>query len=796
MKLIFPFLILFTIYYSLFTPVASATVSCTATVSPSTVYTGSNDTYTISLTNSSSESINWVRVTVPSLVYWQIDTFSNPSGWTGTNTNDEYITYTGGSISASGSLSISLVAGTGDDPTVSTAWTVQVSDDAGGASPVSCTGSLGTSVVAAAAAPAISNISVSDITDSEAKFTWTTNVAANSIVQYGTSTSYGSTKTDSTSTTSHSVTLTGLSTNTTYHYKLQSTGSSGTTGESSDGTFFTSKQQSTTVTITTADSTAPVLSVPTDTSIPFPTPPTVSGTATDNIGVTIVEYSITGGNIYTKATLASAGAQSSAFNFTLPKLADGTYTLKIRARDAAANTGNYKDIKFTIDTTGPIAKLTTDLSRPFTSSPKTTGSVTDPAGVSTVEYSIDAGISFSPAILTKNTFTFVPPALDDGNYPIQIRATDSVGNSQLSTDNWQLVIDRLPPKIAHATLTLDSTPLFPDSSGIYLAPAGAALVLSVSIIGGPVSASLSLDPDHTFSLSPQPDQNYWQTTIPDPQVGQYDLVLDSTDGAANHTRKSLGSLNVLPRGRILSAAGSIPTSAHLTLFKADPTSNTFSPYLTPPTPQDSYFFLLPTGKYYLQVSSPGFQSSLSEIFDLSVPTFITQDITLTPLSSLNLWARFLALFHPPTFMAPPPRPPSPSAESPSPFPEFYLTTGSNSPPFTHLALRGSPTLVSVLDPNSSLGPYLLLQLKDLNASHPDLHQVIILPQATIESAEILKSRASLPFPVLADPDNILADSLGYFASPTHYFLNNQAVIIHTHSSYLSAPALSNLLSYY
>jgi hypothetical protein len=49
---------------------------------------------------------------------------------------------------------------------------------------------------------------------------WTTNPAGNSRVDYGTTTAYGSNVTDATSVTDHHLTISGLTANTTYHYKV------------------------------------------------------------------------------------------------------------------------------------------------------------------------------------------------------------------------------------------------------------------------------------------------------------------------------------------------------------------------------------------------------------------------------------------------------------------------------------------------------------------------------------------------------------------------------------------------
>lgn len=87
--------------------------------------------------------------------------------------------------------------------------------------------------------PVISNVQASGITASAATITWTTDEASDSVVEYGLTTSYGSTASNATDVTSHSIPLSGLSANTLYHYRVKSTDVAGNTATSGDHTFQT-----------------------------------------------------------------------------------------------------------------------------------------------------------------------------------------------------------------------------------------------------------------------------------------------------------------------------------------------------------------------------------------------------------------------------------------------------------------------------------------------------------------------------------------------------------------------------
>ena len=87
--------------------------------------------------------------------------------------------------------------------------------------------------------PTISAVSVSALTATSATVGWATNESASSLVAYGTTTAYGSSVTDPTLVTSHSLTLNSLTCNTTYHYQITSAVAPGTSATTADATFFT-----------------------------------------------------------------------------------------------------------------------------------------------------------------------------------------------------------------------------------------------------------------------------------------------------------------------------------------------------------------------------------------------------------------------------------------------------------------------------------------------------------------------------------------------------------------------------
>ncbi len=87
--------------------------------------------------------------------------------------------------------------------------------------------------------PVISAVASSSISASGATITWTTDESSSSVVEYGLTTSYGSTTTGTNGVTSHSVPLTGLAANTVYHYRVKSADAAGNLATSIDHSFQT-----------------------------------------------------------------------------------------------------------------------------------------------------------------------------------------------------------------------------------------------------------------------------------------------------------------------------------------------------------------------------------------------------------------------------------------------------------------------------------------------------------------------------------------------------------------------------
>ncbi len=178
--------------------------------------------------------------------------------------------------------------------------------------------------------PTISNVAATLIAGTSVRIVWDTNEDANSRVDYGTTVSYGSNSTSGTMVNTHAIDLSGLSPNTTYHYRVTSADASNNTASSSDFTF------------TTADTTPPTISnivvdAITETSAR-------ANWATDELADSTVRFGLT--NAY--GSSVTSGSMVANHQLTLNGLAAGTlYHFSVSSTDAAGNGATSTDQTFT-----------------------------------------------------------------------------------------------------------------------------------------------------------------------------------------------------------------------------------------------------------------------------------------------------------------------------------------------------------------------------------------------------------------------------------------------------------------
>ncbi|MDP9052255.1 MAG: fibronectin type III domain-containing protein, partial [Acidobacteriota bacterium] len=269
--------------------------------------------------------------------------------------------------------------------------------------------------------PVIINVSSSSVTSGTAIITWTTNQASSSMVNYGTTTGYGSTASSAGLVTTHSVTLTGLAPKTTYDFDVVSANAASTTSTSANFTFKTSSN------------TAP--------------PPVLSYLAFWGItssGVTISwstnEPSNTAVAYGTTTALGQLSPVQAALTdnhgVTLTGLAAGTtYYFAAQSADGSGNTGYSTTYSFTT-LPGPPAMSGVTIN-PAANNKATIGWTTSVPTYSYVQYGTAADNYFAYSAQTALTATpncalvYVP----SGTIHYQLISTDASGNQSSSPDS-------------------------------------------------------------------------------------------------------------------------------------------------------------------------------------------------------------------------------------------------------------------------------------------------------------------------------------------------------------------------
>jgi hypothetical protein len=713
--------------------------SCTMDVSPHSVAPGSDTGFSFGLYNSNSNPVQWMRVTRPSGSYVTLES-AGASGWQGDITSADTATFSAGSLPHGYSQGFSvqaLVQGSNGGPVN---WSVEVSDDPGGAGAITCDGDMSLVIQAQPSVINISNIRVASVGTDRVTVLWDTDVASNSKVDYGPDSSYGSsTSVAPALVTSHSVLITGLHPSTGYHFAVTSaTPVDGGTATSGDNTFLTADVGAisggggvpppggagagavqigggsvTTPTGKPTETVPPTIVYTNATAGVYKAPPTFTGTAADNEAVARLEYSTDGGKNW-------AGV-----NTVTP---------------ATATTGRGKN------------KVTTQ----------------DAHNV---------------------TFSFTPVITEDGNYDIVARATDPSGN-QATTGRVTIVIDRLPPRFGGELVAFGAQAAVPDASGRWQAVVGLDQTITLGAVGGPTVVTVEAMREgaktvaQRFTLRRDAGNGLWRGVMSFQKSGQYNLQVSSVDGAGNKVTQVLAAANVSEAARLVSKQGRVVGNAKVTLYYRQSGTNAWVAWdgagfgqVNPQRTKNNGTFqmLVPGGTYYLKAEAKGFQTLVTRQFTVDKPTPLVPAITMAAkpkLGTIELpWISVSRTEIEPQG--------SGSAKVKAvmlgkTLPNFSLPT-TNGHMTTAVGLLGRPTLVTVLSTWSPATSEQLAALDKLQENH-DLNVVPLVLGERTSRVQAFLGRSGYDTDVTVDADVTLGALLGTPSLPTHYLLDRKGVV--------------------
>ncbi|HET9362100.1 MAG TPA: Ig-like domain-containing protein, partial [Vicinamibacterales bacterium] len=176
----------------------------------------------------------------------------------------------------------------------------------------------------------------------------------------------------------------------------------------------------------------------------------VSAAATDNVGVTSVQFQLDGANVGAADTTAP---YSTSWNTTTTT--NGSHTLTAVARDAAGNSTTSVPVTVTVsnpvsDTTPPTVSMTAPAGGSTVSgSVNVTATASDNVGVSSVQFQLDganlgAADTTAPYATSWNT-----TAASNGSHTLRAVARDAAGNSTTSASVTVTVSnDTTPPTVS------------------------------------------------------------------------------------------------------------------------------------------------------------------------------------------------------------------------------------------------------------------------------------------------------------------------------------------------------------
>jgi len=180
----------------------------------------------------------------------------------------------------------------------------------------------------------------------------------------------------------------------------------------------------------------------------------VSANASDNVGVTKVEFYLNG---VLQATVASAPY---SFNWNTLAAANGAYTLSAKAYDAAGNVGQSANVSVTVfnDTIAPVVAIAAPVNNSTAGgSVSVSANASDNVGVTKVEFYLNGALQ-STITSAPFSFTWNTLAAANGAYTICAKAYDAAGNVGQSANVSVIVFnDTIAPVVSIAAPVNNST---------------------------------------------------------------------------------------------------------------------------------------------------------------------------------------------------------------------------------------------------------------------------------------------------------------------------------------------------
>jgi len=531
-----------------------------------------------------------------------------------------------------------------------------------------------------------------------------------------------------------------------------------------------------------------------------------------------IQYSVDGGTNWLNATTTDGGFDEASedYSFTAT-FVEGVHTIKVRAKSAVdieTQSSSYATDTVTVVTTPPTVTLDDfKVSQTNNQTPSISGSASSKlVSISKVEISLDGGSTWLPAKLAGNKFSLTTETLEDGNYEVKARATDTVGNRGESKTQT-LIIDTIPPIIGGNMISIGPQLLTPDENGVIKTVAGTEITLTTSMKGGVTEAKI-ISGETEFPLEKLAGTNLWSTKLVYQSSGEHLLTVVSLDGAGNRTEREINYILVKDSGKIhRNESDETVPEAQIRVYFFNIVNQTWvlwdgvsfgqkNPQTT--SENGNYSFLVPPGKYYLEINATGFKTARSQILELKENTILNFDFPLQSKPMFRFHLPFIGelVLSLPSF-APPETIAVASQTTTSTQLTSKLKSGTAAP---HLKLSnpdGKLTDVAsdkkhVLSFVSTWSAQSLEQIPIFNAVQKEITEEealdVIFLQESAGAVQTFMRRGGYSFTALADKDGESTNDYAITTLPQHFFIDTSGTLLEVYNGVLSKEELLGKLN--
>ncbi|HEY1379330.1 MAG TPA: Ig-like domain-containing protein [Gemmataceae bacterium] len=296
------------------------------------------------------------------------------------------------------------------------------------------------------------------------------------------------------------------------HYVTGQTGTSNITVTATDAN---GAKISTTfkVTVATQDTTAPAVTVtsPADGQT-FTTNPTITGSATDNVGVTKLQASVDGGAPQDVA-VDSQGHYAFTPTLATDGSADGRHTVAFTAKDAAGNTSAPANISFFLQVHAPVVTISAPPNnQTFRIDPTIVGQTA--AGVTQLQAAVDGGAAQAVTVDGQGNFSFTPTLATDGSADGSHTVTFTAGAGQFDAVTFTFHLDATAPAVTVTSPATGQTFTASPTVTGHATDAGGVASLQATVDGGAAQAvTVNAQGDFSFNPSVTTDGSHTVTFI-------------------------------------------------------------------------------------------------------------------------------------------------------------------------------------------------------------------------------------------------------------------------------------------